>query len=100
MSRSLQVGLGAIAALSSLMLANTIHAQSTAQSRFKGNLTIEVSGLQNQKACFAFGSLVRAKAFLKERENPRSESASKLLRNPCSFPSKSDGRQLCGGGIS
>lgn len=88
MSRSLQIGLGAIAALSSVMLANTIHAQSTAQSKFKGNLTIEVGGLQNQKGFLCIRLFTESKGFPEGDGKSTKRECVKITEEPIRFSFK------------
>ena len=92
MSRSLKVGLGAIAALSSSILANTIHAQSTAQStaqsKFKGNLTVEVSGLQNQKGLLCIRLFSESKGFPEGEGKSTKRECVKITEEPVQFSFK------------
>ncbi|MCY7389976.1 MAG: DUF2141 domain-containing protein [Leptolyngbyaceae cyanobacterium CAN_BIN12] len=84
MLRSLQVGLGAIAALSSVMLANTIHAQ----SKFKGNLTIEVGGLQNQKGFLCIRLFTESKGFPEGDGKSTKRECVKITEEPIRFSFK------------
>ncbi len=88
MLRSLQVGLGAIAALSSLVLANTIYAQSTAPSKFKGNLTVEVNGLQNPKGLLCVRLFADSKGFPDGDGKSTKRECVKITEEPIRFSFK------------
>ncbi|PZV15431.1 MAG: hypothetical protein DCF22_07095 [Leptolyngbya sp.] len=84
MLRSLQVGLGAIAVLSSVMLVTTIHAQ----SKFKGNLTVEVDGLQNQNGLLCVRLFADSKGFPEGDGKSTKRECVKITEEPMRFSFK------------
>jgi uncharacterized protein (DUF2141 family) len=82
MVKGLRIGFGVIVLLGSGLLANTIHAQSTAQSKFKGNLTVEVSGLQTQTGLLCIRLFTESKGFPEGSEKSTKRECVKISEDP------------------
>ncbi|MBM0742632.1 DUF2141 domain-containing protein [Phormidium sp. CLA17] len=70
------------------MLAKTIYAQSSAQPKFRGSLTVEISGLQNQKGLLCIRLFNESKGFPEGDGKSTKRECIKITEEPMQFSFK------------